>query len=207
MRLLFVLAGDPSPTAPERVDGGRLAEGLARRGHSVHALAVRRAPDQPRAEVRRGVLVHRVPARPGPSGRPSLLRALDGLLERADVLVVPTSLREALPATALARRRGVRAFLIHDADPPSSVGAGPVGRRLGMLHLAATVLAGRLADGVLARSTDEAAASAVLRPLWDQLRLAEDPTLGAAAADPAAPGDGAATAFETVFQRALDGTL
>lgn len=223
MRLLFVLVDDPSRRADRPLDARRVAEGLARRGHTVHALA-RRAPGEPAAEVRRGVLVRRVPAAPE-SDRPAraLLRALDGALGQADVVALPAAAPEALPAAALARRRGVAALLLHeggtgagapgaDPAPDDASGAMPEGPRA-VLRLIAGVLAARLARGVLVASHDEAARSPALRLVWDQLHVVGPPSgTGAANGDGAAPDEAAQATkpldgVETMFQRALDGTL
>jgi len=150
----------------------RIAEGLARRGHTVHALATQHDPALPLAEVHRGVLIHRVPVRhqlSRASIAPGLLPTLDTLLKDVDVLSIHIPFPEVLPATALARARGVKVFLTHNGD--LVLPAGPAKRPLEAGYYLTTGLAGRLATGVIPQTRDYAASSALLRPLWDKLHF------------------------------------
>jgi len=152
----------------------RIAEGLARRGHSVHALATQHSAELPLAEVHRGVLVHRVPARWMVSRSaiaPGMLSELDRILheQAIDVLSIHIPFPEVLPATLIARRRGVKTFLTHNGD--LVLPAGPAKRPLEAAYYLTTGLAGRLAAGVIPQTRDYAASSALLRPLWDKLHF------------------------------------
>ncbi len=150
----------------------RIAEGLARRGHTVHALATQHEPSLPLEEVHRGVLVHRVPA-PYSLSRsaiaPRLLPRLGELLAETDVVSIHIPFPEVLPATALARARGAEVFLTHNGDLVLPKGVSK--RPLEAGYYASTGLAGRIASGVIPQTRDYAASSALLRPLWDKLHF------------------------------------
>jgi len=187
MRLLFLAMPYDAPADAGAAQTHRIAEELARRGHTVHALCAPWQPGLPRQEVRRGVLIHRVAGRPA-----AALPALRDLLERTDVLVVQLPFAAVLLAVLVARRLGVTTLLHHVGDPPVVDGAARTPAAL--VRTALTVLAGRLAAGVIAPSPAEAAESEVLRPLWDALHFV----------DPEAP---AAAHVEALLRRAHDGTL
>jgi len=172
MRLLFLLTYYHPHWTGLTAYARRIAEGLARRGHTVHALTTQHSPELPRQEVHRGVLIHRVPARFMVSRSaiaPALLPALDDLLRRTDAMSIHIPFPEVLPAVLLARRHGVKSFLTHNGD--LVLPEGPAKRPLEALYYATTGLAGRLATGVIPQTQDYAASSALLRPLWDKLHF------------------------------------
>lgn len=203
MRLLFVRTDAAAQPTDPAEGAGPIAEGLARRGHTVHAVVARRDLDRPHVAVRRGVLVHGLPLRGadgGPALAPGLLPTLGRLLEGTDVLVLPVPLLQVLPATALARRRGVATVLAQDGDLRPADGAA--GRALAAAQAAMTMVAGRLAAAVVAPSRERAADSPLLRPLWDRIHFV---------AAPAGPGPddlaGALDDYEALLRGARDGTL
>jgi glycosyltransferase involved in cell wall biosynthesis len=150
----------------------RIAEGLARRGHTVHALTTQHDPSLPELEVVRGVLVHRVPASFTLSRSAialGLLPELDRLLPDFDVVSIHIPFPEVLPATALARRHGACVFLTHNGD--LVLPEGPQKQLFESLYYLSTGLAGRLSSGVIVQTADYAASSTLLRPLWDKLHF------------------------------------
>ncbi len=172
MRVLFLLTYYYPHWTGLTAYARRMAEGLARRGHTVHALTTQHEPSLPRTEVVRGVLVHRVPA-PLTVSRsalaPALIPALNQLLDEIDVVSIHIPFPEVLPATALARGRGAAVFITHNGDLVL-----PRGRAKAPLEAAyygTTYLAGRLATGVIPQTEDYARSSALLRPLWDKLHF------------------------------------
>jgi glycosyltransferase involved in cell wall biosynthesis len=172
MRVLFVLTYYHPHWTGLTAYARRIAEGLARRGHTVHVLTTQHDPALPPIEVVRGVLVHRVPARLSVSRSaiaPGLLPALNGLLGEIDVVSIHIPFPEVLPATALARARGAAVFLTHNGD--LVLPKGPAKAALEAAYYATTGLAGRLATGVIAQTEDYAQSSGLLRPLWDKLRF------------------------------------
>lgn len=172
MRILFLLTYYYPHWTGLTAYARRIAEGLARRGHTVHALATQHDLSLPLEEVHRGVLIHRVPVKhqlSRASIAPGLLPKLDHLLRDVDVLSVHIPFPEVLPATALARARGVKVFLTHNGD--LVLPQGPAKRPLEAAYYLSTGLAGRLATGVIPQTRDYAASSALLRPLWDKLHF------------------------------------
>lgn len=176
----------------------RIAEGLARRGHTVHVLTTQHAPELPLTEVHRGVMIHRVPTRFTVSRSaiaPGLLAALNARLPETDVISIHIPFPEVLPATALARSRGVEVFLTHNGD--LKLPKGVLKRPLEAAYYANTGLAGRLASGVIPQTRDYAASSALLRPLWDKLHFIYAPV------DQPPPDSGQVAAWRT--ELGLDG--
>lgn len=170
MRVLFLLTYYHPHWTGLTAYARRIAEGLARRGHTVHALTTQHEPDLPLTEVVHGVLVHRVPPRMMLSRSaiaPGLLPALGGLLPDFDVMSIHIPFPEVLPATALARARGVSVFITHNGD--LVLPAGPSKRPLEALYYNTTYWAGRLANGVIPQTQDYAQSSRLLRPLWPKL--------------------------------------
>lgn len=174
MRILFLLTYYyPHWTGLTRY-AGRIAEGLAARGHEVHALAVQHAPDLPLEEEIGGVRVHRVPARFSVSRSviaPGLLPRLRRLLadEQIDAVSIHIPFPEVYPATALARQAGASVFLTHNGD--LVLPAGLLKRPLEWLYYRMTGAAGRMASGLIPQTRDYAASSRLLAPLWDKLHF------------------------------------
>jgi glycosyltransferase involved in cell wall biosynthesis len=150
----------------------RIAENLARRGHTVHALTVRHDAELPRAEVINGVLVHRVDPQLTVSRSaiaPGLMVELNRLLDRTDVVSIHIPFPEVLPATTLARARGAEVFITHNGDLVLPRGIQkPV---LEGLYYGTTYAAGRIATGVIPQTRDYAESSSLLRPLWPKLHF------------------------------------
>lgn len=172
MRVLFLLTYYHPHWTGLTAYAKRIAENLARRGHSVHALAVRHDPTLPHTEVVNGVLVHRVDTRFTVSRSalaPGLLPKLNSLLGQIDVVSIHIPFPEVLPATALARARGAEVFITHNGDLvlPSGV-QKPI---LEGAYYATTYLAGRLATGVIPQTRDYARSSSLLRRLWPKLHF------------------------------------
>jgi len=172
MRVLFLLTYYHPHWTGLTAYARRIAEGLARRGHAVHALCTQHDPALPRTEVVRGVLVHRVPA-PFMVSRsamaPGLLPALNTLLDETDVVSIHIPFPEVLPATALARARGAAVFITHNGD--LVLPRGPTKVPFEAVYYSTTYLAGRLATGVIPQTEDYARSSALLRSLWDKLHF------------------------------------
>ncbi|MBK7781583.1 MAG: glycosyltransferase family 4 protein [Ardenticatenia bacterium] len=174
MRILFLLTYYyPHWTGLTRY-AGRIAEGLAARGHDVHALAVQHDPDLPLEEEIGGVRVHRVPPRFSVSRSliaPGLLPRFRRLLreEAIDAVSIHIPFPEVYPATALARQAGASVFLTHNGD--LVLPAGPLKRPLEALYYQMTGAAGRLATGLIPQTRDYAASSRLLSPLWDKLHF------------------------------------
>lgn len=172
MRILFLLTYYHPHWTGLTAYARRIAEGLARRGHTVHALTTQHDPSLPLTEVHRGVMIHRVPARFTISRSaiaPGMMAALNERLPDTDVVSIHIPFPEVLPATALARSRGVEVFLTHNGD--LVLPRGPLKPALEAAYYATTGLAGRLASGVIPQTRDYAASSALLRPLWDKLHF------------------------------------
>jgi glycosyltransferase involved in cell wall biosynthesis len=176
MRVLFLLTYYHPHWTGLTAYARRIAEGLARRGHTVQVLTTQHDPALPRTEVVRGVLVHRVPTRLSVSRSaiaPGLLPALNGLLGAIDVVSIHIPFPEVLPATVLARARGAAVFLTHNGD--LVLPKGPSKAPLEAAYYATTGLAGRLASGVIPQTEDYARSSGLLRPLWHKLRFVYAP--------------------------------
>lgn len=172
MRILFLLTYYYPHWTGLTAYARRIAEGLARRGHTVHALATQHDPELPLREVHRGVLIHRVPTRFMVSRSaiaPELLPTLERLLPSFDAMSIHIPFPEVLPATMLARRHGVATFLTHNGD--LVLPKGPQKAPLEAAYYLSTGLAGRLATGVIPQTRDYAASSRLLRPLWDKLHF------------------------------------
>ncbi len=170
MRILFLLTYYHPHWTGLTAYARRIAEGLARRGHSVHALTTQHDPKLPLEEVHNGVLIHRVPA-PFTVSRsaiaPGLLPKLNRMLDETDVVSIHIPFPEVLPATALARRKGVEVFITHNGD--LILPGGPLKRPLEWLYYETTGAAGRIATGVIPQTRDYAQSSRLLEPLWDKL--------------------------------------
>ncbi len=170
MRVLFLLTYYHPHWTGLTAYARRIAENLARRGHTVHALAVQHDPALPKTEVVHGVLVHRVEPRTTISRStiaPGLLPKLASLLTQVDVVSIHIPFPEVLPATALARARGAQVFLTHNGDLVLPGGAQkPL---LEAAYYSSTYLAGRLASGVIPQTEDYARSSALLGKLWPKL--------------------------------------
>lgn len=172
MRLLFLLTYYHPHWTGLTAYARRIAEGLAARGHTVHALATQHDPALAQTEVVRGVLVHRVPPRFTLSRSaiaPGLLPALAELLATTDVVSIHIPFPEVLPATMLARARGAEVFITHNGD--LVLPAGPQKAPLEALYYATTGLAGRLATGLVPQTEDYARSSRLLAPLRDKLHF------------------------------------
>jgi glycosyltransferase involved in cell wall biosynthesis len=170
MRVLFLLTYYHPHWTGLTAYARRIAEGLARRGHSVHALTTQHDPTLKTTEVVRGVLVHRVPARLTVSRSaiaPGLLPALAELLPEVDALSIHIPFPEVLPATALARAAGRAVFITHNGD--LVLPAGPSKAPLEAVYYGSTYLAGRLANGVIPQTADYARSSRLLSRLWPKL--------------------------------------
>lgn len=174
MRILFLLTYYyPHWTGLTRY-AGRIAEGLAARGHQVHALAVQHDPQLPLEETIGGVRVHRVAPRFSVSRSliaPGLLPRLRRLLreEAIDAVSIHIPFPEVYPATALARQAGAAVFLTHNGD--LVLPAGPLKAPLEQLYYRMTGAAGRMASGLIPQTRDYAASSRLLAPLWDKLHF------------------------------------
>jgi len=97
----------------------RTAEGLAARGHEVSVLTTRHSPDLPAREVVNGVVVHRADLSLTVSRSAialSLLPRLARMLGKVDAVSIHIPYPEVLPATLLARARGVSVFITHNGD-------------------------------------------------------------------------------------------
>lgn len=172
MRVLFLMTYYHPHWTGLTAYARRIAEGLARRGHTVHALATQHEPSLPRQEVIRGVLVHRVPPKFMVSRSaiaPGLLPTLGRLLAQTDVLSIHIPFPEVLPATAMARARGVSVFITHNGD--LVLPAGPLKAPLEAVYYQSTGAAGRMANGVIAQTEDYARSSRLLWPLQEKLRF------------------------------------
>ncbi len=172
MRVLFLLTYYHPHWTGLTAYARRIAEGLARRGHAVHALATQHEPDLKLREVVHGVLVHRVPPRFTVSRSaiaPGLLPELGRLLDQIDVVSIHIPFPEVLPATALIRARGRSVFITHNGD--LVLPAGPQKAPLEALYYATTGAAGRLASGVIPQTEDYARTSRLLAPLWPKLHF------------------------------------
>jgi glycosyltransferase involved in cell wall biosynthesis len=174
MRILFLLTYYyPHWTGLTRY-AGRIAEGLAARGHEVHALAVRHDPDLPLDEVIGGVRVHRVEPRFSVSRSliaPGLLPRLRRLLreEAIDAVSIHIPFPEVYPATALARQAGASVFLTHNGD--LVLPTGRLKAPLERLYYQMTGAAGRMATGIIPQTRDYAASSRLLAPLEAKLHF------------------------------------
>jgi glycosyltransferase involved in cell wall biosynthesis len=172
MRVLFLLTYYHPHWTGLTAYARRIAEGLARRGHTVHALTTQYDPDLKTTEVVRGVLVHRVPARYTLSRSaiaPGLLPALNDLLGEIDAVSIHIPFPEVLPATSLVRARGKAVFITHNGD--LVLPTGPTKAALEAVYYGSTYLAGRLANGVIPQTEDYAQSSRLLRPLWPKLHF------------------------------------
>jgi glycosyltransferase involved in cell wall biosynthesis len=172
MRVLFLLTYYHPHWTGLTAYARRIAEGLARRGHTVHVLTTQHEPDLPLQEVIHGVLVHRVPPRFTVSRSaiaPNLLLELNRLLGDTDVVSIHIPFPEVLPATALIRARGRSVFITHNGD--LVLPAGPQKAPLEALYYATTGAAGRLSTGVIPQTEDYARSSRLLEPLWPKLHF------------------------------------
>ncbi|MCB0217306.1 MAG: glycosyltransferase family 4 protein [Caldilineae bacterium] len=172
MRILFLLTYYHPHWTGLTAYARRIAEGLARRGHTVHALTTQHDPSLPLEEVHNGVLIHRVPA-PFTLSRsaiaPGLLPRLNRLLDQTDVVSIHIPFPEVLPATALARKKGASVFITHNGDLILPKGA--LKRPLEWLYYHNTGAAGRIANGLIPQTRDYAESSRLLAPLWDKLNF------------------------------------
>jgi len=172
MRILFLLTFYHPHWTGLTAYARRIAEGLARRGHTVHVLTTRHDAALKREEIVHGVLVHRVPPRFSVSRSaiaPTLLIELNRLLGHTDVVSIHIPFPEVLPATMLARARGASVFITHNGD--LVLPAGPQKAPLEGLYYATTGAAGRLATGVIPQTEDYASSSRLLAPLWPKLHF------------------------------------
>jgi len=172
MRVLFLLTYYHPHWTGLTAYARRIAEGLARRGHTVHALATQHDPELKLQEVVAGVLVHRVPPRFTVSRSaiaPGLLAELNRLLDQTDVVSIHIPFPEVLPATALIRARGRSVFITHNGD--LVLPAGPQKAPLEALYYATTGAAGRLSTGLIPQTEDYARSSRLLAPLWPKLNF------------------------------------
>jgi len=172
MRILFLLTYYHPHWTGLTAYARRIAEGLARRGHTVHALTTRHEPSLKPTEVVHGVLVHRVPPRFTISRSniaPSLLPRLSQLLPEFDVVSIHIPFPEVLPATVLARARGASVFITHNGD--LLLPKGPYKAPLEALYYSSTGLAGRASSGVIAQTEDYARNSRLLAPLGPKLHF------------------------------------
>ena len=133
----------------------QLAEGLARRGHTVTVLAYRHDPQLAADAEHGGVRV----VRAAPLARlsrgmvgPEYLSAAWPLLRAADAVLIHTPMLEA-PALALAARAAGRpSIVVHHGD--LLLPAGAANRVVERLVTAGMVAAARLADAVTTYSDD-----------------------------------------------------
>ncbi len=172
MRILFLLTYYYPHWTGLTAYARRIAENLARRGHSVHALTVRHDPQLPTTEVVRGVLVHRVNAQLTVSRSAmalGLLPELGRLLPATDVVSIHIPFPEVFPATALARAKGAEVFITHNGD--LVLPGGIQKPLLEAVYYSSTYAAGRLSSGVVAQTRDYAESSSLLRPLWPKLHF------------------------------------
>jgi glycosyltransferase involved in cell wall biosynthesis len=150
----------------------RIAEGLAGRGHEVSVLTTRHDPGLPRHEVINGVAVHRVDLSLTVSRSAialGLLPKLAGMLGRVDAISIHIPYPEVLPATVLARLRGVEVFITHNGD--LLLPEGPSKRALEALYLWTTYLAGRWSTAVIPQTEDYSRSSKLLSRLRSKLRF------------------------------------
>ncbi len=172
MRLLFLLTYYHPHWTGLTAYARRIAEAMAARGHTVHALTTQYDPALPRQEVVNGVLVHRVPAQLTVSRSAialGLLPELWRLLPGTNAVSIHIPFPEVLPATVLARARGSAVFITHNGDLVLPGGIQkPV---LEGFYYVTTYLAGRLATAVVPQTEDYARSSRLLAPLWPKLRF------------------------------------
>jgi glycosyltransferase involved in cell wall biosynthesis len=158
------------------VHAARLAEGLARRGHSVTVLTTRHEASLSRSEVVDGVRVVRLRPLAGFNRGmivPGLPFALARLLREVDVVQIHTPLPEALLVAGLARTFGVPVLMTHHGDvvmPPSL-------HEKAIEAAAFVVLSGaaRLSSAVTAYSDDYAASSRLLGGVREKVRAIAPP--------------------------------
>lgn len=172
MRLLFLLTYYYPHWTGLTAYARRIAEAMARRGHTVHALTTQYDRSLPREEVVNGVHIHRVPAQFTISRSAialGLLPRLWQLLAEIDVVSIHIPFPEVLPATILGRLRGSAVFITHNGDLVLPGGwQKPV---LEGFYYATTYLAGRIATAVVPQTEDYARSSRLLAPLWPKLRF------------------------------------
>jgi glycosyltransferase involved in cell wall biosynthesis len=200
MRILFVLTYYYPHWTGLTAYARRIAEGLAARGHEVHALATQHDPALPLEELHAGVHIHRV----APSFRVSrsdialgLLPRLNALLDDMDAMSIHIPFPEVLPATALARKKGVSVFITHNGD--LILPSGLLKRPLEWLYYEMTGAAGRIANGLIPQTRDYAASSRLLAPLDDKLSFIYAPV------DMPPPDEEAVAAWRS--ELGLDGKL
>jgi glycosyltransferase involved in cell wall biosynthesis len=176
VRLLFLLTYYHPHWTGLTAYARRIAEGLAARGHEVHVLTTRHDRALATEETVNGVLVHRVPATLTVSRSaialgfvPRLARMLGSI----DAVSIHIPFPEVLPATAIARLRGVAVFLTHNGD--LVLPAGPQKALLERVYHTTTWLAGRTANGVIAQTEDYSRSSRLLSRLGSKLRFVYAP--------------------------------
>src|SRR5262245_30082006 len=172
----------------------RVAEGLARRGHSVTVLAYRHTPALARREVHNGVRVERV----RPLARisrgmiaPAFTVAAARLVREHDVVLINSPMLESLLIALSCRAAGRPVVLVHHGDltMPSGLANSTVER----VTVASMVGAARLADRVTTYSDDYGGPSYFLLPFRPRLTAIDPPV------DIPVPDRAAATSWRTAL--------
>ncbi|MHB1318254.1 MAG: glycosyltransferase family 4 protein [Anaerolineae bacterium] len=165
---------------------GRLAEGLAARGHRVTVVTSQHSPGLPRHEVLNGVNVVRLrPLFRLSRGQvmPGFVRTMNALIREHDIVQVHTPMLETALVGWLAHRAGRKMLMTHHGDltMPAGLWNQFVQRTVGSLQDAGA----RAADKISTHSQDYADHSAYLRPHLDKV-VALYPTFTFPAPDPQA---------------------
>ncbi|NLT73422.1 MAG: glycosyltransferase family 4 protein [Chloroflexi bacterium] len=150
---------------------GRLAEGLAARGHRVTVLTARHAPDLPAQEQLNGVEVIRLrPLFRLSRGQvmPGFVGAVQALVREHDVVQVHTPMLETALVGALAHRAGRKMVMTHHGD--LTMPAGPWNQFVQLTVGGLQNLGARSADVITTHSQDYADHSEYLRPYLAKTR-------------------------------------
>ncbi len=154
----------------------RIAEGLARRGHTVTVLTSQHSPDLPLEEIVGGVRVVRLPALMRVSRgmiMPSLPTALWRLMRQAEIVHAHTPMLEAPLIAGYGRLLGRPVIITHQADllmPPGVVNA--------IIKWIVTGLVGlglRWSTYITTLNSDFARHAALLQPFRDKLEAIYPP--------------------------------
>lgn len=165
---------------------GRLAEGLAARGHTVTVVTSQHSPGLPRHEVLNGVNVVRLrPLFRLSRGQvmPGFVRTVNALIREHDIVQVHTPMLETALVGWLAHRAGHMMLMTHHGDltMPSGLWNQFVQLTVGGLQDAGA----RAADTISTHSQDYADHSTYLRPHLDKV-VAIYPTFTFPSPDPEA---------------------
>ena len=170
MRILMVLTYYHPHWTGLTAYAKRLAEGLARRGHTVRVLTSRHKEELPSEETLNGVRVVRLPVAARLSRgvlMPSFPVALSRELARTDLVQMHTPLFEAPIVTLAARLRRVPSVFTHHGD--LVMPAGAFNRAVERIVTSAMTQALRMATRITVHSRDYAENSKFLWPFAAKL--------------------------------------